>query len=193
MDKYPLIGVSICAVVLLILGSLTNVVGYQSVKSTVVNDSPLFRTRTLRATNQQQYILTSQYLGKGYHTLLFPLRDNITTLIQKVIERIRAIDDETFDRFIDYAVNQITHKNNLKAIATDEFVKELRQIRESKQNIIVKDSDVERYTIFPNWNTLGDWFPGLFLFFIIVLIILILYKLFDIPFTVFSACFCIKY
>ena len=33
MDKYPLIGVSICAVVLLVLGSLTNVVGYQSVKS----------------------------------------------------------------------------------------------------------------------------------------------------------------
>ncbi|VVB61952.1 Uncharacterised protein [uncultured archaeon] len=33
MDKYPLIGVSIIAVVLLILGSLTNVVGYQTVQS----------------------------------------------------------------------------------------------------------------------------------------------------------------
>jgi len=33
MDKYPLIGVSICAVVLLVLGSLTNVVGYQTVQS----------------------------------------------------------------------------------------------------------------------------------------------------------------
>jgi hypothetical protein len=33
MDKKPLIGVSIGAVVLLILGSLTNVVGYQSVQS----------------------------------------------------------------------------------------------------------------------------------------------------------------
>ncbi|MCX6661592.1 MAG: hypothetical protein NTY91_03480 [Euryarchaeota archaeon] len=33
MDKKPLIGVSICAVVLLILGSLSNVVGYQSVQS----------------------------------------------------------------------------------------------------------------------------------------------------------------
>ncbi len=29
MDKKPLIGVSICAVVLLVLGSLSNVVGYQ--------------------------------------------------------------------------------------------------------------------------------------------------------------------
>ena len=33
MNKYPLIGVSICAVVLLILGSLSNVVGYQTVQS----------------------------------------------------------------------------------------------------------------------------------------------------------------
>lgn len=33
MDKYPLIGVSIFAVVLLVLGSLTNVVGYQTVQS----------------------------------------------------------------------------------------------------------------------------------------------------------------
>jgi len=41
VDKKPLIAVSLCAVVLLLLGSLSNVVGYQSVKSTV-NDSPLF-------------------------------------------------------------------------------------------------------------------------------------------------------
>ena len=73
MDKKPLIGVSICAVVLLVLGSLSNVVGYQSVKSTV-NDSPLFQTRTQRATNQQQNIITSQYLGKGKGNLLhFPI------------------------------------------------------------------------------------------------------------------------
>ncbi len=36
MDKKPLIVVSILAVVLLVLGLLSNVVGYQSVKSSVV-------------------------------------------------------------------------------------------------------------------------------------------------------------
>ncbi len=70
MDKKPLIGVSICAMILLVLGSLTNVVGYQSVKSTV-NDSPLFQTRTQRATNQQRNFITSQYLGKGKTGNLF--------------------------------------------------------------------------------------------------------------------------
>jgi hypothetical protein len=49
MDKKPLMVVCICAVVLLVLGLLSNVVGYQSVKSLVVND--LFITRTQRATN----------------------------------------------------------------------------------------------------------------------------------------------
>jgi len=33
MDKKPLVGVSIIAVVLLILGSLSNVVGFQTVQS----------------------------------------------------------------------------------------------------------------------------------------------------------------
>ncbi len=37
MDKKPLIGVSICAVVLLVLGSLSNVVGYQSVQTSQQN------------------------------------------------------------------------------------------------------------------------------------------------------------
>jgi hypothetical protein len=32
MNKKPLIGVSICAVVLLVIASLTNVVGYQSME-----------------------------------------------------------------------------------------------------------------------------------------------------------------
>jgi hypothetical protein len=41
VDKKPLIGVSILAVVLLVLGSLSNVVGYQSVRSTAQSDSSL--------------------------------------------------------------------------------------------------------------------------------------------------------
>ena len=39
VDKKPLIGISIIAVILLVLGSLTNVVGYQSVKSSGISES----------------------------------------------------------------------------------------------------------------------------------------------------------
>ena len=53
MDKKPLIGVSILAVVLLVLGSLSNVVGYQSVKSTV-NDSLFLQPSVQKAKIETQ-------------------------------------------------------------------------------------------------------------------------------------------
>ena len=94
MDKKPLIVVSICAVVLLVMGSLSNVVGYQSVKSTV-NDSPLFSMRTQRAINMDgRRLLTSEYLGKGENILLIPMADDKTLLYQKVINRIKIIKEQ---------------------------------------------------------------------------------------------------
>jgi hypothetical protein len=76
MDKYPLIGVSICAVVLLILGSLTNVVGYQAVQSSnqkIINKEVnqkelLFQTIVDFANNKeiQQVILKSQISKEGF-------------------------------------------------------------------------------------------------------------------------------
>ena len=101
MKKNPLIGVSICAVVLLVLGSLSNVVGYQSVKSTAMSESPLFSLRTQRANNQKQNIITSQYLGKGKGNLLqFSLRDNTTEVLKNIIKSIKKMDDATFQRFL---------------------------------------------------------------------------------------------
>ena len=76
MDKYPLIGASICAVVVLILGSLTNVVGYQSVQSSnlkIINEEVdqkelLFQTIVDIASNKeiQQVILKSQLSKEGF-------------------------------------------------------------------------------------------------------------------------------
>jgi len=76
MDKYPLIGVSICAVVILILASLTNVVGYQAVQSSnqkVIQDEVdqkelLFQTIVDIANNNeiQKIIMNSEMRGKGF-------------------------------------------------------------------------------------------------------------------------------
>ena len=80
MEKYPLIGVSICAVVLLVLGSLSNVVGYQAVQSSnqqIINEEVnrkelLFQTIVDIANNKdiQRIILKSQ-ISRGE----FPLSD----------------------------------------------------------------------------------------------------------------------
>jgi len=177
MDKKPLIGVSILAVTLLVLGSLTNVVGYQTVKSTAVNDSPLFATRTQRATNQQQNLLTSQYIGMGKGNLLqFPIRDNRTIQIQKTIEQIRTMDENSYNRFICNAINQIRRSNNYKDINIKKFINGLNQLRESKQNIIIyQDSDDDRRTWLFNFVATACLIPGCILLSAILIIILIIY------------------
>jgi hypothetical protein len=74
MDKKPLIGVSILAVVLLVLGSLSNVVGYQTAQSSnqqVMNDEVnqkelLFQTICDIANNKEiQRIILKSQISRG--------------------------------------------------------------------------------------------------------------------------------
>ncbi len=74
MDKKPLIGVSILAVVLLVLGSFTNVVGYQTVQSSnlsVIKDrinqrELLFQTIVDIANNKEiQRIILKSQMSRG--------------------------------------------------------------------------------------------------------------------------------
>jgi hypothetical protein len=118
MDKKPLIAVSIFAVILLVLGSLSNVVGYQSVKSTTVNDSPLFQTRTQKAINKESKILISDYLGKGEETHLYlPIRDSQKEIIDRLIILFKAMNDKSFDEFVNKFISYVHQNdaNNLKA------------------------------------------------------------------------------
>jgi hypothetical protein len=83
MDKKPLIVVSLCAVVLLVLGSLCNVVGYQTVQSSnqsVINERTnqrelLFQTIIDIANNKdiQRIILKSQMSRGIFPTSEFPV------------------------------------------------------------------------------------------------------------------------
>ncbi|MFA5101785.1 MAG: hypothetical protein WC525_01400 [Candidatus Thermoplasmatota archaeon] len=169
MDKKPLIGVCILAVVLLILASLTNVVGYQSVKSHTICDSPLFDIRTNSATNNENVrVLTSDYLGKGINAFSFPQRDSRTEMIQKFIDGIRAMDDETYNRFIKYAVNQIAYKDNFKDNDIIEFTRQLYQFRENTQKLEVYTHNLDdQKTYRYNFVRTLCWLPGCFIYFII--------------------------
>ena len=106
MMTKPLICLSIYAVVLLVMGSLTNVVGYQSVKSTTMSDSPLFCIRSQRILHHKQNMITTQYLGqeKGVENdttppvticILNPLEPNGENdwYISNIIVTLTATDD----------------------------------------------------------------------------------------------------
>jgi hypothetical protein len=175
--KSPLIGVSICAVVLLVLGSLTNVVGYQSVKSTVISDSPLFRTRTQRATNQQQNILTSQYLGMGKGTILqFPTRDNRNELPKNIFESIKKMNDATFQRFLILIKQRLKETTSLNEKQLREINDELTDLRKQADLPILSSNLIQlrnEFNMTPPTllaHSLCEWSPGFCLIHIAFLI-----------------------
>jgi len=192
MDKKPLIGVSICAVVLLVIASLTNVVGYQSVKSTIVNDSPLFTTRTRRATNQEQNILTFQYLGMGkYNLLQFPLRDNKTELLKRAVDIVSKMDGKSFTHFTELLLQQTREDKTLGDITPNEIVQTLQLLRTKPEAFMHSlNNNITPPTV---WEyTLCNWFPGcipfnilgwLLYFLFVIYLLLNLYWWTAVPYT----------
>jgi protocatechuate 3,4-dioxygenase beta subunit len=109
MKKYPLIGVCIIAMVLVVLGSLTNVIGYQTVKSPTMNESPLFSLRTKRAIHQESgNTINSKFLGKDNENILqFPIRESNTILIRNFIEKIIEMENKELNRSQSLVISDI--------------------------------------------------------------------------------------
>jgi len=103
MNKKIPIG-CIIAVVILVLVSFTGVVGYQTTQSsTIVRASPLFTVRSSRAIDEESNDFTCDFVGKGEDNFLsIPKRDGRIALVQKFIDRISKMDDETFNRLIQF-------------------------------------------------------------------------------------------
>jgi hypothetical protein len=167
MKKKPLMTLCICAVVLLVIASLSNVVGYQSVKSTAVNDSPLFQTMTQRATSQEQNLITSHYLGRGKQSNLhFPVRDNTTEQIKKAAELIGNMDDATFARFTNLCIQQAWQDSTLSKLHSNEILLALRLLRTNPEMIInaYTERNTQNFTV-SEARTVCNWVPGCLLLF----------------------------
>jgi hypothetical protein len=176
--KLLVFAVSILAVVLLVLGSLSNVVGYQSVKSTTVSDSPLFQTRTQKATNQQQNSITSQYLGmRRENPLQFPIKDNRTEQLKKVIDIISKMDDKTYTRFTELCIQKTRQDNALRDISYYQIIQALLLLKTNPEEVkyFFANRNNQGDTIFPTYcgtgTFCGGWPPGCLIIGIIYLII----------------------
>jgi|OpeIllAssembly_1097287.scaffolds.fasta_scaffold96041_1 hypothetical protein len=191
MDKKPIILMSILTVVLLVLGSLSNVVGYQSVKSTVIH-SPLFQTRTQRATNQQQNTLTSQYLGMGKRTILqFPFRDNTIGQLKEAIDIINKMDEKTFAQFTEVCIQRSRQDKSLKDMTSSSIVKALNILKTKSVPIINPFiNNNNQYTEASGMGTICYWFPGCIYWLIMCTIGIIIYDLFISHFVSFAGPLC---
>jgi len=111
MDKKPLIVVSICAVVLLVMGSLSNVVGYQTVQTTQQNiikerinqRELLFQTIVDIANNKEiQRIILKSQMSRG----IFPTTE-IPVLTKNQIRQMY---------FIGLMLSKVVSKSRMQAI-----------------------------------------------------------------------------
>ena len=176
MDDKPLIGISILAIVVLILASLTNVVGYQSVKSTVVNDSPLFKTRTQKATNQQLNVLTAQYLGMEKGNLLqFQMSENKNESFVKTIEYIGKMDDKTFEWFTKLCI-QKARRDNAYSETNNEIIQMLQLLRKQSKTILFSLTNRnDQVNMATYYETMCPWYLGCYITNIAVAIALVIF------------------
>ena len=148
------------AVVFLLLASLSNVVGYQSVKPTTVNDSPLFRTRTQRAINQHQNNISFHYLGEGQESpLQFPVRDNRTDLLKRANEYIKNMDDETFNKFTELYLRRLQQKGTTTEMDLEQIAFVLQQFRDGSEYFGLNGTVTMIEMTWSDTPT-NCWFPG---------------------------------
>lgn len=152
MKKKMIIG-SIIAVVILVLVSFTGVVGYQTIQSSsIAKASPLFKVRTNRAIGEDSKDITCKYIGKGY-TLPFPERDDRALIVKKVIDRISKMDDETFERFIAYLINNTQKDNRFIGVNPDKIREALNLLKDSDKPLLIFDADTKQFASY------GPGFP----------------------------------
>ena len=131
MENKLLVGGSAIAVVVLVLASLSPVVGYNSVE-TSAKDSPLFNVRTNRAINKESKALTSDYIGKG-DILPFPNRNKKIAQLQQVIDKISKMNNENFNRMTYLLKNRIAHLNEEFKYTADEIISTLFLMRDNPE------------------------------------------------------------
>jgi len=141
MDKYPLIGVSICAVVLLVLGSLSNVVGYQSVQSLneqTLNERTnqkelLFQTIVDIANNKeiQRIILKSQSSRERFFNpgVRFPVFSNLVLTKNQIRQMY----------FLGLILSKVISKTRMQSIIKQYQVSN-REVQKEINVVIEKDA-----------------------------------------------------
>ena len=175
MNKKILLG-SIIAVVILILVSFTGVVGYQTTKSsTIAKASPLFSIRTSRAIDEESKDIACDYVGKGEESILsIPKRDGRTALVQKFIDRVSKMDDETFNRFIGLVIKNLNQMDDFQEYNIEEIIQSLNQFRNNPKKI--KQYITEEETILPTVEcTIGMGCPWTALFCISIIIMILIF------------------
>lgn len=193
MDRNTRLGVGISTVILIILASYSNVVGYDAFTSHPLNESPLFTIRKQNAFNQnEENRIISEYLGKGENIpIMISKRTDNLEKVQDVIYRIKLMDDNTFKIFVKTVFYKLSQQGKNDDLESDEIINELYQLRSTSKIIERKNlyADGDR-----TWLATPTfcWFPGCILLTSIgisLLVILIIIIFIDMGPTAIFTCY----
>ncbi len=180
MNKKILIG-SIIAVAILIGVSFTSVVGYRSVASDV-KASPLFNIRSSKMITKEDNDLNCNYLGINKdNTILVPKRNTERLVYQNVMDKLRKMDDESFNRCVQIAIYQLNMNHKMKDERITTLINQLKS-NSNEYNLSDKYKDNDDM-ILDEIPSLDYWFPGCILFWVYWIIVwyLIIYRSFQSP------------
>jgi len=137
---------SIIACIIILLASLSPVVGYNTVHSSAI-DSPLFAVRTKRAIDQESDSLTCEYVGKNIRNMIFlPRRSNQIEKLSRAIDAISKMNDESFNNI----VGRIVYQKEFINIETTEVIQTLQYMRanpDAYKHIAIQE-DLRDYTLY---------------------------------------------
>ena len=141
----------------IIINSLT----IKAKSSTIARASPLFAVRSSRAIDEESNDIVCDYVGKGKEiTILLPTRDKYS--IQKFIDVIGRMDDETFNRFIALVISRLNQDDKIKDVDIQDIINILHRLRTDElKDYIIGGNENDFYNT--NDYTFGKWFPGCFL------------------------------
>jgi len=161
MDRNTLLGGSIIAVIIILLASFSNVVGYDVFESHPLNESPLFSIRKQNALHEtEEHKIISEYLGKGKNIPVMILKgSNALEKIQEVISRIKLMDDDTFSKFVDSIVHEVSQQGKNNGLKPDKIIYELYQLRSTSKPFKRDDVSGGSDRTWRSTPTLC-WFPG---------------------------------
>jgi hypothetical protein len=135
---------SIIVVVAVIGISFTSVVGNKSIESDV-NVSPLFNIRTNNAIGKENNNLNCYYANKG-KIISIPKRDDNVIIIQKIVDSIHTMDDETFEKYVNYIICNAHRDKGVNDINPYDIRKALYLLRYSGNSIYSINPDSENIT-----------------------------------------------
>jgi hypothetical protein len=136
MNKKIFIG-SIFAVIILVVASLSPVIGFQTVKSNSNPVSPLFNIRTKRALGEESSdVVTCDYVGKGKaSSISFPTRDNKIVLLQKLVHILSTLSDTMFGRFVSLFFNWLVAHDKIEENDKSEAIAAFQYMRDNPEEI----------------------------------------------------------